>query len=125
MFEQVTRLKEELGLVPGDAVRLVCAIPRALCTDEAAANVLEVAQLLRSLGVPDFALSAAVKQCPDLFTVQVTLIERKDSPVTRALCLSLALLISPWVAVGIYLGRCSTSIWVVFYVMYPADDAKA
>lgn len=71
LYEQVTQLKEESGLVPGDAVRLVRAIPSALCTDEAAANVLEVATLLRSHGVPDFALSAAVKHCPDLFAVQV------------------------------------------------------
>ncbi len=69
----MVRLKEDLGLVPGDAVRLIIAIPRALCTDEATANVLEVAKLLRAHGVPDFALSAAVKQCPELFTVQVSL----------------------------------------------------
>ena len=59
--EQVTQVKEESQLLPGDVARLVLAIPRTLGSDEAAANVLNVAKLLRLHGVPDFALSSSGK----------------------------------------------------------------
>lgn len=99
----MTQLKEESGLLPGEITRLVCAIPRALCSDEAAANVLHVATLLRSHRVPDFALSAAVNQCPDIFTVQVF------SPSLDSL-LMLPRLKLPCNFLGFSFEDCSTSI---------------
>lgn len=85
MCEQVVHLKEDLGLRPRDVARLICAVPRALCLDESAANVLEVTQLLRSHGVPDVALSAAAKHCPELFAVQVLFITPTDFRLEEAL----------------------------------------